>query len=450
MPKLEIKRSILARFIPGLRSLTRRGSAGWMTIIGSVIVSSMVVMVLIGPWISPHDPTGPTETGRPQRTYTLTLTSTVGGTTDPEPQVYTLDEEMSVVVNAIPDSGYYFLKWELDGVIYTTDPIHLATVTDHVLHAIFSDTPPTPTEQFKLNIATTFGGTTDPEPQVYTLDEEMSVVVNAIPDSGYRFLKWELDGASNVKKSINVTMGRDHSLLAFFVLDHPSPPSSWYPLGTNLLGQDMLSRVLTGGSVMLQVALLSVLFCFIIGVPIGLLASYAGGMLDKIFNLIMDSFYAFPGLVLAIAIAAMIGRGVINMALSIAVVYVPSYFRIVRSQVLTIKELPYTKAAQAIGARGRTVLLRYILPNVVPSIVTVATVNFADAILTAAGLTFVGLGVGIDVPDWGWDLTQGRALLPSGAWWVITFPGIMIVLLALGFTLIGEGLSELLTPRLEQ
>ena len=450
MPKLEIKRSILARLIPGLRSLTRRGSAGWMTIIGLVIVSSMVVMVLIGPWISPHDPTGPTETGRPQRTYALIINSIGGGTTDPEPQVYTYDEGTTVTVTAIPDSGYYFVKWELDGVIYTTNPIRLATVRDHVLHAVFFKIRLIPTERFNINIATTFGGTTDPEPQVYNHSNGTNVAVKAIPDSGYRFLKWELDGASNVKKSINVTMDRDHSLLAFFVLDHPSPPSSRYPLGTNLLGQDMLSRVLTGGSVMLQVALLSVLFCFIIGVPIGLLASYTGGILDKVFTLVMDSFYAFPGLVLAIAIAAMMGRGVVNMALSIAVVYVPSYFRIVRSQVLTIKELPYTEAARAAGARGRTILLRYVLPNVVPSIVVVATVNFADAILTAAGLTFVGLGVGIDVPDWGWDLTQGRQLLPSGAWWVITFPGIMIVLLALGFTIIGEGLSELLTPRLEQ
>jgi peptide/nickel transport system permease protein len=296
LPELEVKRSFLARLIPGLTSLTKRGSAGWMTVIGLVIVLSMVLMTVIGPWVSPYDPTA---------------------------------------INVSP--------------------------------------PP-----------------------------------------------------------------------------NPSPPDADFPLGTNLLGQDMLSRVLCGGSVMLQVALLSVLFCFIIGVPIGLLASYAGGTLDKVFTLVMDSFYAFPGLVLAIAIAAMIGRGVVNMALSIAVVYVPSYFRIVRSQVLTIKELPYTEAARATGARGRTVLLNYILPNVVPSIVVVATVNFADAILTAAGLTFVGLGVGIDVPDWGWDLTQGRQLLPSGSWWVITFPGIMIVLLALGFTLIGEGLSELLTPRLEQ
>jgi len=236
------------------------------------------------------------------------------------------------------------------------------------------------------------------------------------------------------------------------VIDNPlrAPPSWEFPMGTNKLGQDMLSRVLCGGGVMLQVAVFSVLFCFLIGVPIGLLASYTGGVLDKTCSLVMDSFYAFPGLVLAITIAAMMGRGVVNMALSIAVVYVPSYYRVVRSQVLTIKELPYTEAAKATGAKGRTILLRYILPNVVPSIVVVATVNFADAILTAAGLTFVGLGVGIDVPDWGWDLTKGFELLPSGIWWVITFPGIMIVLVALGFTLIGEGLSELLNPRLEQ
>jgi peptide/nickel transport system permease protein len=229
-----------------------------------------------------------------------------------------------------------------------------------------------------------------------------------------------------------------------------SPPSGQFPLGTNHLGQDMLSRIIWGGSIMLQVAVISVLMCLIIGVPFGLLSSYSGGVLDKSASLVMDSIYAFPGLILAIAIAATLGRGVVNMSLSIAVVYIPSYFRIVRSQVLTIKELTYTEAAKAAGARSRTVMLRYILPNVIPSIVVIATVNFADAILTAAGLTFVGLGVSKTIPDWGYDLTDGRALLPSGAWWVITFPGIMIVLLALGFTLIGEGLSELLNPRLEQ
>jgi peptide/nickel transport system permease protein len=229
-----------------------------------------------------------------------------------------------------------------------------------------------------------------------------------------------------------------------------SPPSSQFPFGTNKLGQDMLSRVISGGGIMIQVALLSVVICMAGGVPIGLLSSYTGGILDRILCLIMDSIYAFPGLVLAIAIALMLGRGVVNMALSIAVVYVPSYFRVIRSQVLSIKEMAYVEAANAIGAKGHTILSRYILPNVIPSIIVVATVNFADAILTAAGLTFIGLGVSVDIPDWGYDLTVGRTLLTTRVWWVIAFPGIMVVLLALGFTLIGEGLSELWNPRLEQ
>jgi peptide/nickel transport system permease protein len=228
------------------------------------------------------------------------------------------------------------------------------------------------------------------------------------------------------------------------------PPNAQFPFGTTDLGQDMLSRVISGGGIMIQVAVLSVVVCMIIGVPLGLFSSYAGGIVDRFFCLITDSIYAFPGLVLAIAIALMLGRGVVNMALSIAVVYVPSYFRVIRSQVLSIKEMSYVEAANAIGARNRTILSRYVLPNVVPSIVVVATINFADAILTAAGLTFIGLGVPVEIPDWGYDLTMGRRLLTSGAWWVITFPGIMIVLLALGFTLMGEGLSELLNPRLEQ
>ncbi len=229
-----------------------------------------------------------------------------------------------------------------------------------------------------------------------------------------------------------------------------SPPTNQFPLGTNQLGQDMLSRVISGGTIMFQVSILSVIVCIIVGVPVGLFASFKGGPIDKLASLVMDSIYAFPGLVLAIAIAAMLGPGVVNMAFSIAVVYVPSYFRIIRSQVLTIKQLPYVDAARMIGANTRTTLRSYILPNIIPSIVAVATINFADAILTAAGLTFVGLGLPVSTPDWGWDLTYGRRLLTSGTWWVIAFPGLMVVLLALGFTLLGEGLSELFSPRLER
>jgi len=294
MTKVKIKRSILARLIPRVSSLAKKGPSGWMVILGTAIVLALVVMTAVAPWIAPYDP-------------------------------------------------------------------------------------------IKTN-------------------------VGPIKD----------------------------------------PPSPQFPMGTNHLGQDMLSRILCGGSIMLQVSTLSVLVCFLIGVPLGLFSSYVGGVFDRACSLVIDAIYAFPGLVIAIAIAAMLGRGVVNMALSIAVVYIPSYFRIVRSQVLSIKELTYTEAAKSVGAKWYTILFRYIFPNVIPSIVIVATINFADAVLTAAGLTFIGLGVSVDIPDWGWDLTDGRALLASGAWWVIAFPGLMIILLALGFTLIGEGLSELLNPKLQR
>jgi peptide/nickel transport system permease protein len=229
-----------------------------------------------------------------------------------------------------------------------------------------------------------------------------------------------------------------------------APPSAEFPLGTTSLGQDLLSRTIAGGGIMLQVALLSVLVCFSIGVPLGLGASYRGGYADKVVSLVMDSIFAFPGLVLAIAIAAMLGPGVVNMALAIAVVYIPSYFRVVRSQVLSVKELAYVEAAIVMGARDRDILLRYVLPNVLPSAIVVMSINFADAILTAAVLTFVGLGLPGSVPDWGWDLTFGSHQYISGKWWVITYPGVMIVILALGFTLAGEGLNEILTPRLKE
>lgn len=228
------------------------------------------------------------------------------------------------------------------------------------------------------------------------------------------------------------------------------PPNPEFPLGTTSLGQDMLSRVLAGGATMLQVAVLSVIVCFFIGVPLGLLSSYRGGNFDRGMGLIMDSIFAFPGLVLAIAISAMLGPGIVNMAIAIAVVYVPSYFRIIRSQVFTVKELPYVEAAIIMGAKDREILLRYILPNVIPSVVVIMSINFADAVLTAAGLTFVGLGLPIDIADWGWDLTLGFDVIIVGSWWVSAFPGLMIVLLALGFTLTGEGLNEILTPKLRE
>ena len=219
-------------------------------------------------------------------------------------------------------------------------------------------------------------------------------------------------------------------------------------MGTDNLGRDVFSRILHGADTVLKVALLSAIFSALVGVPLGLLSGFIGGRLDKAVSLIMDSVYSFPGLILAIAMAAMLGPGVLNMAIAISVVYVPTYFRVVRGQTLSVKEKLYVEAARSLGARAATILHLYVFPNVIPSIVVVFSMNIADAILTEAGLSFLGLGIDPSVPDWGYDLSKGKAFLPGGYWWIITFPGLMIALVALGFALLGEGLNEILNPRL--
>ncbi|RLG60410.1 ABC transporter permease [Candidatus Geothermarchaeota archaeon] len=232
------------------------------------------------------------------------------------------------------------------------------------------------------------------------------------------------------------------------VADPLMPPNSEFPLGTDNLGRDVLSRIIYGSRTVLLVALVSSLFSLVIGVSLGLLSGYAGGSLDRALSLIMDSIYAFPGLILAIAIAAMLGPGISNMTVAIAIVYIPTYFRMTRGQVLSLKGHLFVEAARAIGADDKTIMFRYILPNLLSTVVVVFTLNIADAILTEAGLSFLGLGVPPPTPDWGFDLKSGQGFFTAGYWWLITFPGIMIILLVIGFSLLGEGLNEILNPRL--
>ena len=227
-----------------------------------------------------------------------------------------------------------------------------------------------------------------------------------------------------------------------------SAPSSQHVLGTDLYGRDMFSRILWGGRFLLVVGLLAVMICMAVGVPIGLAASYTGGVVGRVVTLIMDSVYAFPSLVFSLLIVLVFGANVFNYALAIAVVYIPSYYRVVRSQTLAIKELPYVDAARSVGAGYFSVIRKYIWPNVIPSVIVVATINFADAILITAGLDFIGVG-DLTKPDWGVDLYYGRTTLLSGAWWTIAFSGAMILLTALGFSLISEGYSERTNPKLK-
>jgi peptide/nickel transport system permease protein len=227
-----------------------------------------------------------------------------------------------------------------------------------------------------------------------------------------------------------------------------SPPGGPHIMGTDNLQRDVWSRMIFGSQTILRVAVLAAVMSSVLGITSGLISGFAGGFFDRVLSLVMDSVYSFPGLILAIAFAAMLGPGVVNITLAVAVIYIPTYFRLVRGQTLAIKEELYVEAARAIGATGKTILSEYIFPNVIATTVVVFSLNVADAIMIEAALTYLGLGLPPSIVDWGMDLAMGKKFLPSGQWWLITFPGAMISLLALGFTMLGEGLSEILNPRL--
>jgi len=227
-----------------------------------------------------------------------------------------------------------------------------------------------------------------------------------------------------------------------------APPGGPHVLGTDNLGRDIWARIVWGAQTILGVAFAAALMSSLIGIPLGLLSGFVGGPLDRVLSLVMDSVYSFPGLILAIAFAAMLGPGVVNITLAVAVIYIPTYFRLVRGQTISIREELYVEAAQVLGAKRWTILGRYIFPNVIATTVVVFSINIADAIMTEAALSYIGLGLPAGIPDWGMDLSMGKKFLPSGSWWLITFPGMMIMTLALGFTLLGEGLAEILNPKL--
>lgn len=218
-------------------------------------------------------------------------------------------------------------------------------------------------------------------------------------------------------------------------------------LGTNQIGQDVWSRVLWGARISLIIGFASAFVSVVLGVPLGLLAGFRGGAFDRGMTMLMDSLYAFPGLILAIAITAVLGPSILNIVLAISVIYIPTYYRIVRGQTLSTKESLYIEAAMSIGAKTRTILTRYIYPNVIPSVAIIFSVNVADAILTGAGLSFLGLGLPPTIPDWGIDISRGVTSMQA-AWWIITFPGVAVVLVVLAFTLLGEGLMEIFNPKL--
>jgi peptide/nickel transport system permease protein len=226
-------------------------------------------------------------------------------------------------------------------------------------------------------------------------------------------------------------------------------------MGTTVQSTDVMSRVIWGAQTELKVVVISLVFAITLGVPLGLLSGYFGGRLDRGLVLVMDALYAFPFLLLAIVIAFLlsdsIGKGVLTAAIAISAAYVPLYFRVVRNQVIALREESYVEAARALGARPFTIIRKYVFHNVVQNVPPIATLNAADAILVLTALGFLGYGIQpTEAAEWGYDIQRAVSDSASGIWWTALFPGLAIVLLVTGLTLLGEGLNETINPVLRK
>jgi peptide/nickel transport system permease protein len=226
-------------------------------------------------------------------------------------------------------------------------------------------------------------------------------------------------------------------------------PSEDHFFGTDHFGRDVLSRVLYGGRVSLQVGVFSVLLAAITGVILGAVGGYFGGRIDYLIVLIMDALISFPTLLLAIGFMAVMGPGVNNIIIALALVFIPTYGRVVRGSVLSIRQKEYIEAARNAGSGDLKIIFLHVLPNTMAPLIVVTTISVANAILIEAALSFLGLGVPPPAPSWGNILSDGRNFI-SQAPWLTIFPGLAITLTVLGFNTLGDGLRDVLDPKLKQ
>jgi peptide/nickel transport system permease protein len=224
------------------------------------------------------------------------------------------------------------------------------------------------------------------------------------------------------------------------------PPSHEHWFGTDAVGRDVYTRVLYGARVSLGIAAVVILLAVLIGVPLGLAAGYFGGVVDQVLMRITDVFLAFPALLLSLALASVLSPSTRNATIAIALTWWPWYARLARGQAASVRGRPYVESAQALGLPQLRILLRHVLPNSVTPVIVQVSLDIGGVILTAAALSFLGLGAQDPTAEWGLMVSQGQAFFTTQSW-LVTFPGVAILLAALSFNLLGDGLREVLDPR---
>lgn len=228
--------------------------------------------------------------------------------------------------------------------------------------------------------------------------------------------------------------------------DRLTGPSATYPLGTDLFGRDLASRLMRGGANSLQVALFSVFLAGTTGTLLGIVAGYTGGQVDNVIMRVMDIFFAFPTLLLALLVVVVLGPGLQNTVFAIAVVYTPIFARVSRGPVLSLKEMDFVMAARCLGISEGRILFRHVLPNAMAPLIVQVSLALSWSLITEAGLSFLGLGTQPPEPSWGLMLSESRSLAEIAPW-LMLFPGLAIMLGVLGFNLLGDGLRDVLDPR---
>lgn len=441
------KHSIVGRILHPMVE-ERKTLAGAMCWIGLVMLVAFLLMAILADVISPYDPVLLVDEATVAPATIQTLQRNLSYTYDlPSPWTNTSDGKR--------DDGRSMTSQNVSDTVVLRN-IGFRLFTDQVQRVevlVQANSTPASPDQFVDVSVTWDGGSTWSAPQRTALRTSDADNATNVLDftSAARWTHEALDDFHlRVRLNHTSTGGPPGPVSVDYVSVRVVFLSNFHWLGTDNVGHDILSRVIHGTRTSLEIMVIGVVVALVVGFPLGLFSGYKGGNLDKVLVLVMDSLYSFPGLLMAGIIAIFLGKGVVNIGLAVTVIYIPLYFRVTRSQVLSVREELYVEAARALGAKPSRIMLSYIAYNVLIAVPVIFSISAADAILTAAGLSYLGWGIEAPTPDWGRDLSAGQGLIGTGVWWPSFFPGLMILLLTISLSFIGEGLGDITNPLLRK